>query len=346
MYCLHTRDPGLIIQGDRVGPACLLFKIGLRIKSHESIDSAAFLCLLSALHLERICAMSMSFPQRIFYAQHFLQDPCLVASFLERSSIGTEDVVYEIGPGQGIITEQLALRSKRVVAIEKDPRLIEMLCQHLADQPQVTIHSGDFLQYRLPRHPYKVFSNIPFNITSAIVSKLTMENSPEDAYLVMQKEAAEMFLGKPHESLRSLLLKPWFETEIVYHFQRRGFWPVPRVDVVMLRLRKRGPPLVSSRDRQEFRDLIVYSFTNWQPTQGFPLKSLLTRHQRNILRKELAFDLNSIPTSISFEQWMRLFKYLKREGNARAMHIIAGSEKDLFQQQQRLQKRHRTRARR
>ena len=291
--------------------------------------------------------MSLSFPQRIFYAQHFLKDPCLVASLLERSSIGTGDVVYEIGAGRGIITEQLALRSQRVVAIEKDSRLVEMLRQQFAGQPHVTIRAGDFLQYRLSHQPYKVFSNIPFNITAAIVSRLTSsENPPEDAYLVMQQEAAKMFLGKPHESLRSILLKPWFEIEIVHRFQRRDFCPAPRVDVVMLRLRKRGPPLVSSADKQWFRDMVVYSFTRWQPTQGSPLKSLLTRRQRTILRRDWGFDLNSIPTSISFEQWLKLFEYLKTEGHVRAMSSIAGSDQDLFQQQQRLQKNHRTRSHR
>jgi len=74
-----------------------------------------------------------------------------------------------------------------------------------------------FLDYRLPRKPYKVFANIPFNITTAIVIRLTMaQYPPEDAYLAMQKEAAEKFLGKPHESLYAVLLKPWFEVEMVH----------------------------------------------------------------------------------------------------------------------------------
>jgi 23S rRNA (adenine-N6)-dimethyltransferase len=287
--------------------------------------------------------LSTSFPQRIFYAQHFLKDPSLVASLLERSSIGANDVVYEIGAGRGIITEQLALRVRRVIAIEKDPRLGAVLRQHFAGQPQVTIQVGDFLRDRLPRQPYKVFANIPFNITSAILSTLTAaEHPPEDAYLVMQREAAAMFLGTPHESLRSILLKPWFEMEIVHHFRRRDFCPAPRVDVVMLRLRKRGPPLVSSADRQGFRDLIVSSFTNWQPRQGSPLKRLLTRHQRNTLKTALAIDLNNRPTAISFEQWLGLFEYLKTEGDARIMQRIAGSDRVLLRQQQSLQKRHRT----
>ena len=69
----------------------------------------------------------------------------------------------------------------------------------------------------MPRKPYKVFANIPFNITTAIVIRLTMaQYPPEDAYLAMQKEAAEKFLGKPHESLYAVLLKPWFEVEMVH----------------------------------------------------------------------------------------------------------------------------------
>src|SRR5436309_11709430 len=127
--------------------------------------------------------MSSSSRQSVFYAQNFLKDPCLVASLLERCTIGHDDVVYEIGAGKGMITEQLALRCKQVVAIEKDARLSALLLEKFADRPNVTIHEGDFLHYRLPRKPYKVFANIPFNITTAIVTKLTATDSPpEEAY--------------------------------------------------------------------------------------------------------------------------------------------------------------------
>jgi 23S rRNA (adenine-N6)-dimethyltransferase len=289
--------------------------------------------------------MSSSVYQSVLYSQNFLKDPCLVASLLHRLDIGSDDVVYEIGPGKGIITEQLALRYKQVVAIEKDPRLSALLLQKFADRPNVTIHSGDFLHYSLPRKPYKVFANIPFNITTAIVTRLTAaEYPPEDAYLTMQKEAAEMFLGKPHELLRTILLKPWFEMEIIHRFKRQDFIPAPRVDVVMLRLRKRGPPLVHSADRQYFRDFVVHIFTNRQPKLGTTLKSIFTRQQLKYVKRELGFDLDVTPTSIPFEQWLNLFGYFKTLGNEWAMQVISGSEKCLIQQQTRLQKIHRTRS--
>ncbi len=286
----------------------------------------------------------MSIRQSILYAQNFLKDSSLIASLLDKSSISSDDAVCEIGPGKGIITEQLALRCKQVVAIEKDPYLSTLLLQKFADKPNVTIHQGDFLHYHLPRQPYKVFANIPFNITTAIVAKLTAwEYSPQDTYLIMQREAAEMFLGKPHETLRTILLKPWFEMETVHRFKRKDFIPAPRVDVVMLRLRKRGPPLIHHADRQYFRDFVVHVFTAWQPTLKSTLKSIFTRQQLKDMQRALDIDLDGTPTSLSFEQWLTLFEYFKVVGNKQVRQGISGSEKRLIQQQNGLQKRQRTR---
>jgi 23S rRNA (adenine-N6)-dimethyltransferase len=288
---------------------------------------------------------SSSLDKRTLLSQNFLKDPCLIASLLDRFDLGDDSVVYEIGPGEGIITEQLALLYRQVVAIEKDQRLAHLLQRKFSGWPNVTIHSGDFLHHRLPCSPYKVFANIPFNITSAIVTRLTTaERPPDDAYLAMQQEASDMFLGKPRESLRTILLKPWFETAIVHRFQRWDFVPAPRVDVVMLRLRKRGPPLVSNTDRQYFRDFVVHVFTRWQPTGHNPLNDIFTGRQRRYIERELGFDLGATPTSLSIEQWLSLFKQVKIVGNSRTLQTIAGSEKRLLSQQRRLQKIHRTRS--
>ena len=123
---------------------------------------------------------SSSLGTRALLSQNFLKDSCLIASLLDRFNLGDDSVVYEIGPGEGIITKQLALRYKQVVAIEKDPRLAHLLQRRFSGWPNVTIHSGDFLHYCLPRSPYKVFANIPFNITSAIVTRLTTAERPPD----------------------------------------------------------------------------------------------------------------------------------------------------------------------
>src|SRR5437660_10895377 len=124
--------------------------------------------------------MSHSSRPMFFYAQNFLEDPRLFTSLIDRCTIGYDVVVYVIGHGKGMITEQLAQRCKQVIAIEKDPRLSALLFQKFVSMPTVTIHEGDFLHYRLHRKPYKVFANIPFTITTAIVARLTAEACPPD----------------------------------------------------------------------------------------------------------------------------------------------------------------------
>jgi 23S rRNA (adenine-N6)-dimethyltransferase len=281
----------------------------------------------------------------LYHSQNFLTDARLVASLVRGSSIGPDDLVLEIGPGRGIITEQLAHCCRRVIAVEKDRRLAALLRRRFAAMPQVTVHEGDFLAYRLPRAPYKVFANIPFNITSAIVGKLTGAGSaPDDAYLGMQKEAADVWLGEQHESLRSVLLKPWFEVEVVHRFRRTDFVPAPRVDVVMLRLRKRGPPLVNRADGQLFRDFVVYGFTTWQPSLADSLRRLFTWPQLKRIQCELDIDLTLTPTMLPFEGWLALFRRFRTLAGEGALHRVLGSEERLARQQASLRKMHRTRA--
>ena len=280
----------------------------------------------------------------VIYSQNFLRNPCLVDHLLNRSSISSDDILYEIGPGKGIITERLVQRCRQVVAIEKDPTFVEVLRHKFADTPNITIHEGDFLQFRLPNVSYKVFASIPFNITTAIVTRLsTAPCPPEDAYLVVQKEAADKFLSKPRESLYAVLLKPWFELDVVYHFRRSDFIPAPRVDVVMLRLRKRGPPLIHQSDVQLFRDFVTYGFTTWRPSLSSTFKGIFTPQQFQQIAKKLGFDLSATPSSLQFEQWLQLFDYFKSIGNTYSMQTILGSERRLRKQQAELQKIHQTR---
>jgi 23S rRNA (adenine-N6)-dimethyltransferase len=292
------------------------------------------------------------FDPETFHTQNFIRDPRLAADLVAQSQVGPDDVVYEIGPGQGILTAQLVRRCKQVVAIEKDPALAAALQRKFAAQPNLSIRTADFLDYPLPGKPYKVFGNIPFNITSAVVARLAgAPNPPGTAYLSMQKEAAEMFLGRPHESLRSVLLKPWFDLALLRSFNRQDFTPVPRVDVVWMCLCKRSPPLLNGGDRQPFRDFVAYAFTRprngggaaWYPTLGSLLKQVFSWSQLKPVSRALSLDLEASPSAVSFDQWLGLYAYLKVVGSGRAVRAMAGSEQRLRRQQARLKKVHRTR---
>jgi 23S rRNA (adenine-N6)-dimethyltransferase len=290
--------------------------------------------------------MSVFHPPSLVVSQNFLKDPRLVARLIDRCAIGPEDMVYEIGPGKGIITSLLARRCRQVIAIEKDPALSEGLRKKLSHYPNLTLRTGDFLHDRLPREPYKVFSNIPFNISSAIVARLTSAaNPPEDTCLVLQKEAAEVYLGKPHETLRSVLLKPWFEPMLVHHFRRTDFAPPPHVDPVLLRMRKRSPPWIDRANRQGYRDFVTYCFTTWRPTLGDIFQTVFSHRQLRQIEREMNINLGSTPTRLGFDGWLSLYETWINIRGPQTARLVSGSERRLLCQQQKLHKLHRTRKR-
>jgi 23S rRNA (adenine-N6)-dimethyltransferase len=277
------------------------------------------------------------------HSQNFLRHPHQVGRLLDLSGVGPDDLILEIGPGTGLITDQLARRCRQLVAVEKDGALATRLRCRYASHAHVAIHTGDFLEFPLPDQPYKIFANIPFNITHDIVTKLTSAaNPPQEAYLIMQREAASKFCGVPREYLYAVLLKPWFEPDILYHFQRSDFAPAPHVDVVMLRMRKRGPPLIAPRERQLFRDFAVYCFVTRRPSLDHILRDIFTHHQRQQARKLYGIDLSATPSAIPFPQWLHLFRHFVHVANLPARQIIDGSERQLREQQAHIHKTHRT----
>ncbi|HEX9987296.1 MAG TPA: 23S ribosomal RNA methyltransferase Erm [Chloroflexia bacterium] len=246
---------------------------------------------------------------RIRLAQNFLRDPKLVEALVTDSNIGSDDVVYEIGPGEGIITKALAQRAKQVVAVEIDPTLASQLTAQFRDRSNVRIVRADFLSYQIRMRPYKVFSNIPFNITSEIVRKLLSDREGlAEGYLIVQKEAAEKFAGTPRETQFSVLAKPWFEMRIIWEFQRTDFEPVPSVDVVLLHIEKRTKALVP-KDREElYQRFITYGFGAWKKDLKIAYKKVFTYEQWKRLARDLGFQVRPIPTELGFEQWLGLFR--------------------------------------
>jgi 23S rRNA (adenine-N6)-dimethyltransferase len=282
--------------------------------------------------------------RRITHAQNFLRSPDLVDRLLGRSSISPDDLVVEIGPGMGIITERLARACRQVIALEKDPALAQRLRRRLSPFPNVALFEADALAFPLPITSYKVFANLPFNATAAIISRLTDETwAPTDAYLVVQQEAAARFLGEPRETLASLLLKPWFEPGVMHRFRREDFAPVPGVEVVMLRLRKRGPPLLGAAETRFYRDLAVFAVTAWRATLRDALGGVVDRATVRRIERRCGVDLRRAPTAVPFADWLALFAAFLAEADERALGRIGGAEARLHAQQHGLQKEHRTR---
>jgi 23S rRNA (adenine-N6)-dimethyltransferase len=287
--------------------------------------------------------MSSRRHHRIAFSQNFLRSPQLIDRLLDRSGVCADDLVIEVGPGRGVITERLAARCRQVLAVEQDPILVEELSARFAGTCNVALFAGDFLSFPLPLTAYKVFANIPFNITAAIVGKLTSGTSPPiDAYLAVQREAADRFLGIPRQTLFAVLIQPWFEPTVVHHFRPTDFVPRPGVEVALLRLQRRSEPLVAPGDAALFEDFTTYVFTAWQPTVREALARILPRQTIADIERAVGVSLDRSPSAIPFTSWVSLTGIFSSVAGARRS-AVQGARERLEQQQGHLQKVHRTR---
>lgn len=284
--------------------------------------------------------------KRIVYAQNFLRNKQLVSALINKSSISEKDTVYEIGAGQGIITEELLKKAGNVVAFEIDKNLYNKLALRYKNEAKLRLKFGDFMVYPLPNTPYKVFSNIPFNLTSSIVKKLSQTNPPEDTYLFVQKDAAKKFVGQPFDdknSQLSILLKPFFEISVFYKFKKSDFFPKPRVDAVLLRILKRNVPLVSFTLKREYEDFIVYSFNQFKPNVVEGLSKIIGKNQMLQLSEQHNFLSSAKPSELKFVNWLQLFDFFSKNSGSGQKAIVEGSSARLNKQQQTIKKIHRTR---
>lgn len=279
----------------------------------------------------------------LWRTQNFLREPRLAERLVMRCGIRSGDVVYDLGAGTGVLTSALARHAARVIAVEKDPVLADRLRAGFADRSNVVIREADIRTYRLPRADYVVFASPPFDITAAIIGKLTSARvPPRETYLVLQREAAERYIGSPRQTLSALRIAPWFSVESVHRFKKTDFVPVPGVDVVLLRVRKRGPPLVPARDAQPYLDLVVAVFAAWRPSVGRSLSDAIGSRAATRLLRTANVDPASRPSAIPLSRWLALYQQFRQlPDDLRAR--VAGAEARLRRQQRRVHKLHRTR---
>ena len=247
--------------------------------------------------------------RRKLLSQNFLHDKGLVQKLVQRSSIGKNDTVLEIGPGKGIITEQLLMAANHTLGIELDPYLCRYLTSRLP-KSNLTLFKGDFLSFPLPQTNYKVFANLPFQIEGQAFRKLIdSENPPQDCYLILRKDLALRFAGIPRENQFSLMHKPWFQFFIVYDFKPHDFSPPTKVRAAMFRFSQRRTPLVSRSQKLQYEDFIRLGFG-----QGLPVVNNLSQRYgrkriRSVFRNSRIKDFAK-PSELSFEQWLMMYKQL------------------------------------
>src|SRR3989344_1418293 len=177
--------------------------------------------------------------------QHFLKSRDALRKIIQAGEISRDDVILEIGPGKGALTEQLLAFGCQVLAIEKDKELVQYLQEKFEKEikeKRLILTQGDILKLKIENLKlkiYKVISNIPYNITGAILKKfLSEETQPRLMVLLLQKEVAERIIARGgKESILSISVKAYGEPKVIGKVPRRYFSPEPKVDSAIIAIK-------------------------------------------------------------------------------------------------------------
>ncbi|MDY6894774.1 MAG: 16S rRNA (adenine(1518)-N(6)/adenine(1519)-N(6))-dimethyltransferase RsmA [Thermotogota bacterium] len=246
--------------------------------------------------------------------QNFLSNSNVSHEIVKKSEIDENDVIIEIGTGNGILTEEIAKKAKKVITFEIDERLKPLLEERFEGSENVGIHFEDFLNTDLSKFKdipkLKYIANIPYYISSKILEKI-FEESPKFEYSIFmfQKEFGQRLMAKSKKSYSplSIFVQTYCTVEKIMDVSKNNFIPIPKVDSVILKF---NPvyKYVEGIDPKDFMKFVHICFSKRRKTIKNNLKELIPNTEKYLT--EVQIDPSSRPEDIPIETYMQLYKKL------------------------------------
>lgn len=220
--------------------------------------------------------------------QNFLIDKNILDIIIKTADVKTDDQVLEVGPGLGVVTEQLIKRAGRVVAVEKDKRLFCYLGEKFKDARNLELINADMLDVSMDAlvGVGKLVSNLPYSVGSRILVDMIMaESSPDQMVVTVQLEVARRIAAEPHGKeygALSVWAQSGYDVEIVKNVSQGCFWPRPEVVSAIISLKKHDRFRMEPAQKKMF-------FT-------------ITKKMFSYRRKQLASSLGRIPDIVDIDQ--------------------------------------------
>ena len=232
------------------------------------------------------------------HSQHFLKSPAVVERFIHKLNLSEHDTVIDLGAGSGVISAAVSKEVKQVIALEIEPRTLEVLKENMALRPNVKVLNKDILAFIPPKDGYKIVANIPFSISSAVVTRFTEEVPPAHSmHLILQRQFAHKLVpGTDHfTSLLSAKIGPWFTVRIIHQLDKNDYTPPPAVDTVLVEITPRKNPLIAPSEAKSYREFVTRCFERQKFFATLP-------------RERVGISAELRPSQLSLSQWQQLFK--------------------------------------
>ena len=263
--------------------------------------------------------------------QNFLKSKTALLAMISAGEITSKDTVLEIGPGQGALTEKLLETGAKVIAVEKDDRLIDLLNEKFAKETlnrQFTLIHGDILELDLSKIGlktvvYKLIANIPYYITGLIFRKfLSGDIQPSKLVIMVQKEIADRIVARDNkESLLSLSVKVYGNAKKVMKVDKENFSPKPKVDSAILLIDNISKDFFREMGEEMFFDVIKTGFSHKRKMLIANLKErfgLTAQAGQNDLKKifgELGISEKARSEDLKLEDWKNLIQCIYKNEN-------------------------------
>lgn len=275
--------------------------------------------------------------------QNFLISRMVLKKIIETADIQKTDTILEIGPGIGTLTQELAKKAGKVIAIEKDKKLVEILKETLKDFKNVEIINGDILKMNKEQRTikkkgcslpapsakpfsgftvhcslfadYKVVANLPYYITSPVIRKfLEIGNPPSQMILMIQKEVAQRIVAKPPKmSILTISVQFYAKPEIISYVSKNSFWPPPQVNSAVIKIVPRYSAYRSALFSERFFRIVKAGFSHPRKQLAKNLINELELNRENTCQWLLKNKIN--PTqraeTLNLQDWLNLAKTFK-----------------------------------
>ena len=252
--------------------------------------------------------------------QNFLVNPSVCPRMAEECGADSGVGVLEVGPGIGVLTHELCLRADKVVSVELDQRLPEVLAETLAEHKNFKLVSGDIMEIDVRKLIEEEFNgldvvvcaNLPYYITSPIIMKFLEEKLPIKSLTVMvQKEAADRLTAKvgSRESGAVTVAVSYYSTpEFLFNVSRGSFMPSPNVDSAVIKLNVSDKPNVEVKNEKDFRKVVKAGFSQRRKTLSNSLSSGLgiSKQDANSLIEKANLAPSIRAEKLSLEDFGRL----------------------------------------
>lgn len=249
------------------------------------------------------------------FGQNFITDTNLINKIVSSSKIDDKNVI-EVGPGRGALTKELAKRAKMVIAYEIDKDLTIYLDELVRNNDNLEVIYKDFLSIDFKSDKkWELIGNLPYYITTPILFKFLENNVYNSATIMVQKEVGERLISKPNSkkyNALSVIVQYLTNVERVANVSKKLFFPVPKVDSVVIRLEKKNNREIPLEKEQDFLKFVKACFTQKRKTLANNLTESYNQNKEaiNALLRVNQFNESVRAEQLSLNDFINLFNQI------------------------------------